>query len=143
VPCATIAPVTGTPSIVFLCVHNAGRSQIAAAFARDLGGDRVAVFSGGSDPGAEVNPNAVAAMFEVGIDMSAAIPAKWTDEIIRGADVVVTMGCGDECPYFPGVVYRDWELKDPWGLSVEAIRPMRDEIEQRVTALLEEFDAIG
>jgi len=131
--------MTAMPSIVFLCVHNAGRSQMAAAFARELGGDRVEVFSGGSDPSVVVNPYAVAAMLEVGIDMSEATPAKWTDDIIRDADVVVTMGCGDECPYFPGVIYRDWELDDPSGLPLDKIRPIRDEIEQRVTALLEEL----
>jgi protein-tyrosine-phosphatase len=131
------------PSIVFLCVHNAGRSQMAAAFARALGGDRVEVFSGGSDPGAEVNPKAVAAMLEVGIDMSEALPAKWTDDIIRDADVVVTMGCGDECPYFPGVVYRDWELADPSGLPLEEIRPIRNEIKRRLESLLEELGVGG
>ncbi|MEX2323939.1 MAG: arsenate reductase ArsC [Acidimicrobiia bacterium] len=134
--------MTATPRIVFLCVHNAGRSQMAAAFARELGGDRVEVFSGGSDPGAHVNPSAVAAMLEVGIDMSETKPAKWTDDVIGDADVVVTMGCGDECPYFPGVVYRDWELDDPSGLPLEDIRPLRDEIKERVKALLKEFDAL-
>lgn len=130
------------PSIVFLCVHNAGRSQMAAAFARAIGGEAVEVFSGGSDPAAGVNPNAVAAMAEVGIDVSGAMPQRWTDEIIRDADVVVTMGCGDECPLFPGVVYRDWELTDPSGLDVERIRPIRDEIRDRVAALLGELGVV-
>jgi arsenate reductase (thioredoxin) len=129
------------PSIVFLCVHNAGRSQMAAAFARLLGGDGVRVFSGGSDPSAEVNAAAVEAMAEVGIDMSTATPQRWTDEVIRDADVVVTMGCGDECPFYPGVVYRDWELDDPSGRPVEEIRPIRDEIRRRVEDLLAELAA--
>jgi arsenate reductase (thioredoxin) len=131
--------MTGTPSVVFLCVHNAGRSQMAAAYARELGGDAVRVFSGGSDPAASVNPNAVAAMAEVGIDVSEAMPQRWTDDIIRDADVVVTMGCGDECPFFPGVRYEDWELDDPSGLDIEQIRPIRDEIRRRVGDLLEEL----
>lgn len=126
------------PSIVFLCVHNAGRSQMAAAFARELGGDAVRVFSGGSDPSADVNPGAVEAMAEIGIDMAGAQPQKWTDDIIREADVVVTMGCGDECPYFPGVDYRDWQLDDPSGRPVAEIRPIRDEIRARVESLLAE-----
>lgn len=131
--------MTDIPSVVFLCVHNAGRSQMAAAFARALGGDDVQVFSGGSDPAAEVNPAAVAAMTEVGIDVAGAVPQRWTDDVIRDADVVVTMGCGDECPYFPGVVYRDWELDDPAGKPVEEVRPIRDEIRGRVEALLGEL----
>jgi arsenate reductase (thioredoxin) len=131
--------MAGTPSVVFLCVHNAGRSQMAAAFARDIGGDAVRVFSGGSDPSAQVNRGAVEAMAEVGVDMSGSAPQKWTDEVIRDADVVVTMGCGDECPFYPGVVYRDWELDDPSGRPVEAIRPIRDEIRRRVQDLLTEL----
>jgi arsenate reductase (thioredoxin) len=131
--------MAGTPSVVFLCVHNAGRSQMAAAFARDIGGDAVLVFSGGSDPSAEVNPGAVEAMAEVGIDMSGSTPQRWTDEVIRDADVVVTMGCGDECPFYPGVVYRDWELDDPSGRPVDEIRPIRDEIRRRVQDLLTEL----
>lgn len=129
------------PSIVFLCVHNAGRSQMAAAFARELGGDRVRVFSGGSDPAASVNPGAVEAMAEVGIDVTGAKPQRWSDDIIRSADVVVTMGCGDECPFFPGVSYRDWELDDPSGLPVEEIRPIRDDIRARVEDLISEITA--
>jgi protein-tyrosine-phosphatase len=125
-----------TPAIVFLCVHNAGRSQMAAGWARRLGGDRVEVFSGGSDPGSEINPAAVAAMAEVDIDLSSELPQPWTDEVVRAADVVVTMGCGDACPLFPGVRYEDWELTDPAGLSVDAVRPIRDDIRRRVEDLL-------
>lgn len=137
---ATDQPTTTTvPTIVFLCVHNAGRSQMAAAWARHLGGDAVSIFSGGSDPAAEVNPSAVAAMHEVGIDITQAVPQRWTDEIVRSADVVVTMGCGDTCPYFPGTRYEDWPLADPAGQGLDAVRPIRDEIEQRVRALLGEL----
>ena len=126
----------GRPSIVFLCVHNAGRSQMAAGWARHLGGDGVEVFSGGSDPAAAVNPAATAAMAEVGIDIAGASPQRWTDEIVKAADVVVTMGCGDTCPFFPGVRYEDWELTDPAGLPVDQVRPIRDEIGRRVEELL-------
>jgi arsenate reductase (thioredoxin) len=124
------------PAVVFLCVHNAGRSQMAAAFARALGGDAVRVSSGGSMPGAAVNPVAVEAMLEVDIDMAAARPQPWTIEMIRMADVVVTMGCGDECPYVPGVQYEDWALDDPSGLPLERVRPIRDDIRDRVVRLL-------
>ena len=116
---------------------------MAAGFATHLGGDRVEVFSGGSDPAAEVNPSAVAAMDEVGIDITTATPRRWTDEIVREANVVVTMGCGDECPFFPGVQYVDWELDDPAGLGVEAVRPIRDEIRARVETLLSELGVSG
>ena len=129
-----------TPRIVFLCVHNAGRSQMAAAFARELGGDRVEIFSGGSDPAAEVNPAAVEAMSRAGIDLTGAQPQRWTDEVVRDADVVVTMGCGDACPFFPGVRYEDWPLDDPAGKDVEAVIGVRDEIRGRVVALLESLD---
>ncbi|MEK7252414.1 MAG: arsenate reductase ArsC [Actinomycetota bacterium] len=125
-----------TRKVVFLCVHNAGRSQMAAAFARDLGGGAVQVFSGGSDPAAKVNPIAVEAMREVGIDISAATPKKWDLDDIRTADVVVTMGCGDECPLVPGVRYEDWELDDPSGQPIEKVRMIRDEIHRRVADLL-------
>ena len=124
------------PRIVFLCVHNAGRSQMAAAWAEHLGGDGVEVFSGGSDPAAEVNSAAVAAMAEVGINLAGARPQRWTDEAIKDADVVVTMGCGDECPFFPGVRYEDWPLTDPAGKGIEEVRPIRDEIRRRVEGLL-------
>ena len=125
------------PSIVFLCVHNAGRSQMAAAWAKHLGGDRVDVFSGGSDPASDVNPAAVEAMAEVGIDISHEHPKPWSDEIVRGADLVVTMGCGDSCPVFPGTRYEDWDLADPAGMDVADVRPIRDEIAGRVRTLLE------
>lgn len=127
--------------VVFLCVHNAGRSQMAAGWARHLGGDGVEVFSGGSDPAADVNPSAVAAMAEAGVDIASEVPRRWTDEIIRSADAVVTMGCGDTCPYFPGVRYEDWELGDPAGLNPAEVRPIRDEIRRRVKDLLERLGA--
>jgi arsenate reductase (thioredoxin) len=125
------------PSIVFLCVHNAGRSQMAAGWAQRLGGDRVEIYSGGSDPASEVNPAAVEAMAEVGIDISHEYPKRWTDEIVRAADMVVTMGCGDSCPIFPGTRYEDWDVRDPAGADVADVRPIRDEIAARVRTLLE------
>jgi arsenate reductase len=124
------------PVVVFLCVHNAGRSQMAAGYARAMGGDRVRVLSGGSAPTATVNSVAVAAMAEVGIDIAGGRPQPWTIEAIRAADVVVTMGCGDECPYVPGVQYEDWALDDPSGLHLEQVREIRDVIRERVTKLL-------
>lgn len=127
------------PSVLFLCVHNAGRSQMAAGFMRALAGDRVDVFSGGSEPGESVNQAAVAAMAEKGIDIGEEIPQPWSDEIIRAADVVVTMGCGDACPIVPGKRYVDWELEDPAGKSVEEVRPIRDALEARVRGLLAEL----
>jgi protein-tyrosine-phosphatase len=127
------------PSVLFLCVHNAGRSQMAAGWMRHLGGERVDVFSGGSDPGAGLNQGAVAAMAEKGIDISGELPQPWTDEFVRAADVIVTMGCGDACPVYPGRRYLDWELDDPVGRPLEEIRPIRDEIERRVRALLEDL----
>jgi protein-tyrosine-phosphatase len=128
------------PTILFLCVHNAGRSQMAAAFARVLGAGRVAVFSGGSEPAASLNPAVVAAMAEKGIDIGAEVPRRWSDDDIRMADVVVTMGCGDSCPFYPGRRYEDWELEDPAGKPVEVVRGIRDEIEGRVRALLAEVE---
>ena len=125
-----------TRSVLFLCVHNAGRSQMAAGWLRHLGGDRVAVYSGGSEPAAEVNPAAVDAMAEVGIDIRAELPKPWTDEVVRAADVVVTMGCGDTCPLYPGKHYEDWELDDPAGLGIDAVRAIRDDIRGRVEILL-------
>jgi arsenate reductase len=109
---------------------------MAAGWARHLGGDRVEVYSGGSNPGSEINPAAVEAMAEAGVDISAAVPRGWTDEVVRDADVVVTMGCGDACPYFPGVRYEDWPLADPAGLSIAEVASIRDEIRARVEALL-------
>ena len=127
------------PSVLFLCVHNAGRSQMAAGFTRHLGEDRVAVYSGGSEPASQVNGAAVEAMAERGIDIATATPQRWTDEVVASVDVVVTMGCGDTCPVFPGVRYVDWDLEDPAGKPVEAVRPVRDDIERRVRGLLEEL----
>ena len=124
------------PSVLFLCVHNAGRSQMAAGWLSRLAGDRIDVYSGGSEPADRVNPAAVAAMAEVGIDISHELPKPWTDDIVRAADVVVTMGCGDACPLFPGKRYEDWELDDPAGRDVEHVRPIRDEIKERVETLI-------
>jgi arsenate reductase len=128
------------PSVLFLCVHNAGRSQMAAGWMRHLGGDLVDVYSGGSEPAASVNRAAVAAMAEKGIDISGEIPQPWADEIVRAADVVVTMGCGDACPVFPGKRYVDWEVEDPSGKTIDEVRPIRDDLEQRVRSLMAELD---
>ena len=128
------------PSVVFLCVHNAGRSQMAAGWLQNLAGDRVHVFSGGSDPSSEVNPAAVEAMAELGIDISREFPKPWTDEIVRAADVIVTMGCGDACPIFPGKRYEDWEVDDPAGKSVDDVRKIRDDIGSRVRDLMAEIE---
>jgi protein-tyrosine-phosphatase len=127
------------PSVLFLCVHNAGRSQMAAGFMRHLGGADVDVFSGGSEPATHLNEAAVAVMAEKGIDISRELPQPWADEIVRAADVVVTMGCGDACPVYPGKRYVDWELDDPAGRPVVEVRPIRDEIERRVRVLLGEL----
>ncbi len=132
--------MTDTPTVIFLCVHNAGRSQMAMGWMQHLAGDRIEVMSGGSDPGSQVNPSAVAAMEEVGIDISSGYPKPWTDETIGAADVIVTMGCGDSCPVIPGKRYRDWELDDPAGKGVAEVRPVRDEIERRVRGLMAELD---
>jgi arsenate reductase len=129
-------PLDGVPTVLFLCVHNAGRSQMALGWFNHLAGDRAVAWSGGSEPGKEVNPSAVLAMQEVGIDIAQEFPKPWTDEIVRAADVVITMGCGDACPLFPGKRYEDWELIDPAGQDVDAVRPIRDEIERRVRELL-------
>ena len=132
-------PTDLNPSVLFLCVHNAGRSQMAAGWMRHLAGDQVEVFSGGSEPAEAVNAAAIAAMAEKGIDISGQLPQPWADEIIRAADVVVTMGCGDACPVFPGKRYVDWDLDDPAGKSVEEVRPIRDDLEQRVRGLMSEL----
>lgn len=124
------------PSVLFLCVHNAGRSQMAAGWLRALAGDGVDVFSGGSEPVESVNPAAVDVMAEVGIDIASELPQPWTDDVIRSADVVVTMGCGDACPVYPGIRYLDWELDDPAGKDLAAVRPIRDEIERKVRGLM-------
>jgi arsenate reductase (thioredoxin) len=128
------------PVVLFLCVHNAGRSQMALGFFRHLAGDRAVAWSGGSEPGFEVNPAAIAAMAERGIDISDEYPKPWTDEVVRAADVVITMGCGDACPIFPGKRYEDWILDDPAGRPVEDVRPVRDEIERRIRHLLAELE---
>jgi arsenate reductase len=129
----------GKPTVLFLCVHNAGRSQMALGFFQHLAGDAAVAWSGGSEPGQEINPSAIAAMRERDIDISGEFPKPWTDEIVRAADVVITMGCGDACPVFPGKRYLDWTLDDPAGKSVEDVRPVRDEIERRVRGLLDEL----
>ena len=128
------------PAVLFLCVHNAGRSQMAAGWLRHLAGDRIEVFSGGSEPADHVNPAAGAAMAEEGIDIAGEQPQRWTDEHARAVDVVITMGCGDVCPVYPGKRYEDWELTDPAGQSVEFVRTVRDEIRQRVEQLIESLD---
>ena len=135
--------MTDTPTVLFVCVHNAGRSQMAAGWLRHLGGDRIQVLSAGSAPADSVNPAAVEAMAEVGIDITANYPKPWTDEIVRAADVVITMGCGDACPVFPGHRYLDWPVDDPAGLDVPAVRPIRDEIERRVRDLLDDMHVLA
>lgn len=127
---------TADPGVLFMCVHNAGRSQMAAGWLRHLAGDRAVVWSGGSEPTSEINPSVIEAMAEVGIDITAEFPKPWTDEIVRAADVVITMGCGDACPLYPGKRYEDWELDDPAGQDITAVRPIRDEIRRRVEALM-------
>ena len=129
--------IDGVPVVLFLCVHNAGRSQMALGWFSHLAGDRAVAWSGGSEPGSAVNPAAIAAMGEMGIDISREFPKPWTDEIVRAADVVVTMGCGDTCPLLPGKRYEDWRLTDPFGKSIDDVRAIRDEIGQRVAELLE------
>jgi arsenate reductase len=132
-------PMPDTPSVLFVCVHNAGRSQMAAGWLSHLAGGRVEVRSAGSAPKDSVNPAAVQAMAEVGIDISDSRPKILTPGAVQASDVVITMGCGDACPFFPGTRYLDWELEDPAGMGVEAVRPIRDEIEQRVRTLLAEL----
>lgn len=129
----------GKPVVLFLCVHNAGRSQMAMGFFQHLAYDGALAWSGGSEPGYELNPAAVAAMSERGIDISREFAKPWTDEIVRAADIVVSMGCGDACPVFPGKRYLDWTLDDPAGKAVDDVRPIRDEIERRVRGLLDEL----
>jgi protein-tyrosine-phosphatase len=131
------------PEVLFVCVHNAGRSQMAAALLDHRAEGRVRVRSAGTAPAAEINPSVVAAMAEVGIDVTKAIPKRLTDEMAREADVVVLMGCGDACPVYPGKRYLDWDLPDPAGKDVEEVRPIRDEIDRRVGQLLEELVPAG
>jgi protein-tyrosine-phosphatase len=128
-----------TPSVLFVCVHNAGRSQMAAGFLRELAGERVRVYSAGSEPADRLNPVAVAAMAELGIDISANAPQILTTDAVKESDVVITMGCGDTCPVFPGKRYEDWDLADPAGRPIDEVRPIRDEIKRRVEALLDEL----
>lgn len=129
------------PTVLFVCVQNAGRSQMAAGYLQHLAGDRVEVLSAGSQPADQVNPVAVAAMAEEGIDITRETPKLLTDAAVQESDVVVTMGCGDECPYYPGKRYEDWELDDPAGQPIDVVRPVRDEIRRRVEALIVELDA--
>jgi arsenate reductase (thioredoxin) len=129
----------GKPVVLFLCTHNAGRSQMALGFFQHLAGDQAVAWSGGSEPGSQINPSAVAAMAERGVDITGEYPKPWTDEIVRAADVVITMGCGDACPIFPGKRYENWDLDDPAGLTIEKVRPIRDDLERRVRGLLDEL----
>jgi arsenate reductase len=128
-----------TPSVLFVCVHNAGRSQMAAGLLSHLAGDRIEVRSAGTQPADQINPAAAAAMAEIGIDITAATPKVLTPDSVEASDVVITMGCGDTCPYFPGVSYRDWKLDDPAGQPVEVVRRIRDDIAERVRALVDEL----
>lgn len=129
-------PTILNPGVLFLCVHNAGRSQMAAGFMRLLSGGKVDVFTGGSEPARDINHTAAQAMLERGIDIRGEIPQPWSDEIVQATHVVVTMGCGDACPVYPGKRYVDWELDDPAGRTLDEIRPIRDDLEQRVRGLL-------
>jgi arsenate reductase len=138
-----VSAVGDLPEVLFVCVHNAGRSQMAAALLDHRAGGRVRVRSAGTAPAAEINPSVVEAMAEVGIDVTKAIPKRLTDEMAREADVVVLMGCGDACPVYPGKRYLDWDLPDPAGKAVEEVRPIRDEIDRRVGQLLEELVPAG
>lgn len=128
--------VPGVLSVLFVCIHNAGRSQMAAGFLRAVAGDAIEVRSAGSEPGAQINPVAVQAMAEVGIDISGGIPRKLDGDLAEGSDVIITMGCGDTCPVFPGKRYEDWVLTDPAGQPIEVVRQVRDEIRDRVAALV-------
>jgi len=131
--------LSGTPTVLFLCVHNAGRSQMALGFFTHLAGDRAVAWSGGSEPGSAINPVAVAAMAERGIDITREFPKPWTEEILLAADVVITMGCGDACPVYPGKRYLDWDLDDPAGQELADVRVIRDDIERRVRLLLDDL----
>jgi len=130
----------GKPVVLFLCTHNAGRSQMAMGFFQHYAGDMAIAWSGGSEPGLEVNPAAVEAMRERDINISAEFPKPWTDEVVQAADVVITMGCGDACPVFPGKRYEEWVLEDPAGMDTAAVRPVRDQIERKVLTLLDQLD---
>lgn len=128
-------------SVLFVCVHNAGRSQMAAGYLQHLAGDRISVLSAGTEPGNQVNPAAIAAMAEEGIDLSTATPKVLTDDAVIASDYVITMGCGDKCPFFPGKTYLDWKLEDPDGQGLDSVRPIRDEIKVLITNLIAEIDA--
>lgn len=130
-------PSQHLPTVTFVCVHNAGRSQMAAGFLRELGGDRVQVYSGGTQPAEEINPVAVEAMAEVGIDISGRATNELSADMLQESDVVVTMGCGDDCPYYPGKRYEDWPLEDPAGKELPDVRPIRDQIKARVEELMQ------
>jgi len=131
---------TARPTVLFVCVHNAGRSQMAAGFLQHLGGDAVTVLSAGSQPAEQINPMAIEAMAEVGVDITGGTPKMLTTDAVQKSDVVVTMGCGDACPFFPGKRYEDWVLDDPAGQGLDAVRVIRDEIRRRVEELLNELD---
>jgi arsenate reductase len=131
--------MANNPSVLFVCVHNAGRSQMAAALLSSLAGDRIEVRSAGTEPADQINPVAIAAMAELGIDIATANPKVLTGDAVQTSDVVITMGCGDACPYFPGVSYRDWKLADPAGQPLDAVRAIRDDIAARVQALMIEL----
>jgi len=131
--------LSNKPTVLFVCVHNAGRSQMAAGFLSHLAGDRVEVLSAGSEPADQINPVAVQAMAEEGIDITAAVPEILTVDAVKDSDVVITMGCGDTCPIFPGKRYEDWDLDDPAGLGIDAVRPIRDDIRNRIEKLLTEI----
>ena len=132
-------PLATTPRVLFVCIHNAGRSQMAAGYLTALAGERIEVRSGGSEPGDQINPTAVAAMAEEGIDISGGVPQLMTTEQVQDSDVVITMGCGDVCPIFPGKRYEDWDLVDPAGKDLDEVRPIRDDIKRRVEALVGEL----
>jgi arsenate reductase (thioredoxin) len=139
VPLAKVPRMSEKPTVLFVCVHNAGRSQMAAAYMRELSGGAVEVLSAGSEPRDQINPMAIQAMAEEGIDIASNVPKILTTEAVRESDVVITMGCGDTCPIFPGKRYEDWELTDPAGRPIEEVRPIRDDIKARVAALLAEI----
>jgi arsenate reductase (thioredoxin) len=131
--------MSGTPRVLFVCVHNAGRSQMAAALLTHLGGGRIEVRSGGTEPADQINPNAVTAMAELGIDITAEVPKVLTPDAVEASDVVITMGCGDACPYYPGVSYRDWKLDDPADQPLDTVRIIRDDIAERIRVLIAEL----
>ena len=138
-PAPPTAPSGDKPTVLFVCVHNAGRSQMAAGYLQHLAGDRIEVLSAGSQPGNQINPTAIEAMAEDGIDITTGHPKVLTPEAVQASDVVITMGCGDECPYFPGKRYEDWVLDDPAGQPIDAVRPIRNEIKKRVEHLIAEM----